>query len=84
MSSQVTTGPHSNSSLLALRDVLRMYDAIVSLLRTCLVLDTPSRNAILTNQAALKAVSSLMLVQCEGMKITVMAVLFISETAGTV
>ncbi|KAK7504713.1 hypothetical protein BaRGS_00004199, partial [Batillaria attramentaria] len=62
---QLTEGPHRTSSLLTLRDLLRMYDAIVSLLRTSLKLDSPTRAALLSSKAALKSIASLLLLQCD-------------------
>ncbi|XP_076470158.1 rotatin-like isoform X2 [Babylonia areolata] len=62
---QLTSGPHPASSLLTLRDLLRMYDAVVCLLRTCVIMNSPTRAALLANHGALKAVASFMLLQCD-------------------
>ncbi|XP_070189691.1 rotatin-like isoform X1 [Littorina saxatilis] len=62
---QLTSGPHRSGSMLTLRDLLRMYNAIVSLVATSVKLNSPTRAALLGNKVALKAIASLMLLQCD-------------------
>ena len=62
---QLASGPHRSGSMLTLRDLLRMYNAVVSLLRTSVKMNSPTRAALLGNKVALKAIASLMLLQCD-------------------
>lgn len=61
---QLSSGPHRTCSLLTLRDLLRMYNAIVCLLATAVRMNSPARASLLSNLGALKAFAALLLLQC--------------------
>ncbi|ESO98430.1 hypothetical protein LOTGIDRAFT_231452 [Lottia gigantea] len=60
------SGLSSNQTQLVLRDCIHMYDGIVELFRVCVVYDTPIRNDIINNLDSLQAISSLLVLECEG------------------
>ncbi|XP_071091563.1 rotatin-like [Haliotis cracherodii] len=62
---EMSTGSNPAQAELAFRDLIQLYDSIVTLLRACALYDSPIRVEILANTSALDSIVSLLLIQCD-------------------